>query len=159
MWRKIFIPNVIEDIFFEILLPKTTPITVSELFIGDPAKLTEILNMTFEKVDTKKEIYIYGDFNINMYHNDRYIVCDDNTEFLSHDVKSYHQFCTMHGLRQIIQSPTSVTSSSSTEIDLILTSTPSRLYVFVMSCMHFRVNPHCSCLNVKELLARSRCEF
>ena len=58
MWRKIFIPNVIEDIFFEILLPKTTPITVSELFIGDPAKLTEILNMTFEKVDTKKR-YIF----------------------------------------------------------------------------------------------------
>ena len=77
-----------------------------------------------------------------MYHNDRYIVCDDNTKFLSHDVKSYHQFCAMHGLKQIIQSPTSVTSSSSTEIDLILTSTPSRLYVFVMSCMHFRVNPH-----------------
>ena len=56
--RKTFIPNVIENIFFEILLPKTTPITVSELFIGHPAKLTEVLNMTFEKVDTKKR-YIY----------------------------------------------------------------------------------------------------
>ena len=38
----------------------------------------EIFNMTFEKVDVeKKEIYILGDFNINMYHNSRYIVCDD----------------------------------------------------------------------------------
>ena len=49
----------------------------------------EILNMTFEKVDVdKKEIYILGDFNINMYHNNRYIVRDDNTissKFLSHD--------------------------------------------------------------------------
>ena len=143
MCRKTFIPNVIENIFFEILLPKTTPITVSELFIGHPAKLTEILNMTFEKVDTKKRyIYIYGDFNINLYHNDRYIVCDDNTKFLSHDVKSYHQFCTMHGLKQIIQSPTSVTCSTSTKIDHILTSTPSRLYVLVISCTCFRVNPH-----------------
>ena len=44
----------------------------------------EILNMTFEKVDIdKKEIYILGDFNINMYHNNRYIVRDDNTIFQS----------------------------------------------------------------------------
>ena len=34
----------------------------------------KILNMTFEKtyID-KKEMYILGDFIINMYHNDRYI--------------------------------------------------------------------------------------
>ena len=32
----------------------------------------EILNMTFEKVDIeKKEIYILGDFNINMYQSNR----------------------------------------------------------------------------------------
>ena len=33
----------------------------------------EILNMTFEKVDiAKKEIYILGDFNININHNNIY---------------------------------------------------------------------------------------
>ena len=87
--------------------------------------------MTFEKVDIdKKEIYILGDFNINMYHNNRYIVRDDNTissKFLSHDIKNYHQFCTMHGLKQLIQSPTRVTCSTSTLIDHILTSAPSRV--------------------------------
>ena len=91
----------------------------------------EILNMTFEKVDVdKKEIYILSDFNINMYHNNRYIVRDDNTissKFLSHDIKNYHQFCTMHGLKQLIQSPTRVTCSTSTLIDHILTSAPSRV--------------------------------
>ena len=91
----------------------------------------KILNMTFEKVDIdKKEIYILGDFNVNMYHNNRYIVGDDNTissKFLSHDVKNYHQFCTMHGLKQLIQSPTHVTCSTSTLIDHILTSAPSRV--------------------------------
>ena len=59
--------------------------------------------MTFEKVVIdKKEIYVLGDFNIIMYHYKRYIVRDDNTissEFLSHDVKNYHQFFTMHGLK------------------------------------------------------------
>ena len=91
----------------------------------------KILNLTFEKVDIdKKEIYILGDFNVNMYHNNRYIVGDDNTissKFLSHDVKNYHQFCTMHGLKQLIQSPTHVTCSTSTLIDHILTSAPSRV--------------------------------
>ena len=92
----------------------------------------ENLNKIFEKVDIdKKEIYILGDFNVNMYHSNRYIVRDDNTissKFLSHDVKSYHQFCTMHGLKQLIQSPTRVTCSTSTLIDRILTSAPSRVF-------------------------------
>ena len=87
--------------------------------------------MTFEKVDIdKKEIYILGDFNVNMYHSNRCIVRDDNTissKFLSHNVKNYHQFCTMHGLKQLIQSPTRVTCSTSTLIDHILTSAPSRV--------------------------------
>ena len=56
----------------------------------------KILNMNFEKNDIdKKGIYILGDFKINMYHSNRYIVHDDNTifpKFLSHDVKNYHQF-------------------------------------------------------------------
>ena len=88
----------------------------------------EILNMTFEKVDVdKNEIYILDDFNINMYHNNRYIVCDDNTissKFLSHDIKNYYQFCTMHDLKQLIQFPTRVICSNSTFIDDILTSAP-----------------------------------
>ena len=91
----------------------------------------EILNMIFEKIDIdKKEIYTLGDFNINMYHNNRYIVHGDNTissKLLPHDVKNYHQFCMMHDLKQLIQSPTRVTCSTSTLIDHILTSVPSRI--------------------------------
>ena len=87
--------------------------------------------MTFEKVDIdKKEIYILGDFNINMYHNKRYIVREDkriSSKFLPHDVTNYYQFCTMHGLKQLIQSPTRVTCSTSTLIGHILTSAPSRI--------------------------------
>ena len=105
--QKDFFPNVIENIFFEILLLKTSPITV-EIMCRPPCQTNflEILNMTFETVDVnKKEIYILGDFNINICHNNRYIALDDNTissKFLSHDIKNYHQFCTMHGLKQQI---------------------------------------------------------
>ena len=67
---------------------------------------------------------------MNMYYNNRYIASDDNTissEFLSHDIKNYHQFYTMHSLKQLIQSPIRVTCSTSTLIDHILTSAPSRV--------------------------------
>ena len=65
-----------------------------------------------------------------MYNNNRYIVRDDNTissKFFSHGVKNYHQFFTMHGVKQLIQSPICVTYSTSTLIGHILTSAPSRV--------------------------------
>ena len=84
--------------------------------------------MAFEKGDiNKKEIYILGDFNINMYYDNRCIVRDDNTissKFLSNDVENYHQFCVMQCLKQLIQSPTRVICSTSILIDHILTSVP-----------------------------------
>ena len=69
-----------------------------------------------------KETYILGDFNINMYENNKYIFHENNTvctKFASVDAKKYHQFCTMHGLKQIIQCITRVTCSISTLIDHI----------------------------------------
>ena len=112
--QKDFFPNDIKKIFFKILLHKTTPINVGSMHRPpSQTNFLEILNMTFESVDIdKKEIYILGNFNINMYHNNRYAVRHDNTissKFLSSDVKNYHQFCTMHGLKQLIQSPTFIT--------------------------------------------------
>ena len=74
-------------------MPKPTPITVGSMY-SPPSQTNclEILNMTFEKVDIeKKERDILCDFNINMYHNNRYIIHDDNkisSKFLSHDVKN-----------------------------------------------------------------------
>ena len=65
-----------------------------------------------------------------MCHNNRYIIRDNNatsSNFLSHDVKNHHQFCTIHGLKQLIQSPICVTCSTSTLINHILKSTPSRV--------------------------------
>ena len=96
--------NVIKNIVFEILLSKTTPITVRIIYRPtSQTNVFEMLNMIFEKLDiNKKEIYILRDFNINMYHSYRYIVHDDNTissKFQSHDIKNYHQFCTKNWIK------------------------------------------------------------
>ena len=57
--QKDFFPNVIKNIFFEIPLPKTSPITVGILY-RPPSQINflEILNITFEKVDVDKKRYI-----------------------------------------------------------------------------------------------------
>ena len=65
-----------------------------------------------------------------MYQNNKYIVRDDNTissKFISSDIKNYHQYCKMYGLKQLIKSPTCVTCSTSTLIDHILASFLSRV--------------------------------
>ena len=74
-----FFLNVIENILFEILFPKTTPITVGIMYVSpNQTNFLEILNITFEKNDIdKKEIYFLDDFNINM--KNIYIVRGDNT--------------------------------------------------------------------------------
>ena len=54
--EKVVFPNVIKGIFFEILLPSTTSITVG--IMNRPPKqfnFLEILNITFEKTDTDKK--------------------------------------------------------------------------------------------------------
>ena len=76
------------------------------------------------------EIYILGDFNINLYLNDSYFLDKKNilsSKSIPSDVKSYHEFCTFFGLKQLIKLPTRITFSSSTIIDHILASYPKRV--------------------------------
>ena len=75
------------------------------------------------------EIYILGDFNINLFLNDSYVLEKNNilnSKSIPNDVKSYHEFCTFFGLKQL-KVPTRTTISSSTIIDHILASYPERV--------------------------------
>ena len=91
----------------------------------------EILNKNFPSIDTHaKETYILGDFNLNMYGNNKYIVLENDADcakFASADAKKYHQFCTMHGVKQLSQYSAGVTCSSLTLTDHVLASFPSRV--------------------------------
>ena len=110
--QKRFFPKKIENIFVEILLPKIKPPIVRIIYRPpNQSNFLEIINENFKKLDTDtKESYILGHFNKNNQNN-KYILRDDNTislKFLSTDIKNYHQFCTMFGLKQLIKSPTRV---------------------------------------------------
>ena len=82
----------------------------------------------FNSVDN--EIYILGDFNINLFLNDSYVLEKNNifnSKTIPNDVKSYHEFCTFFGLKQLIKVPTRTTTSSSTIIDHILANYPEKV--------------------------------
>ena len=61
--------------FFVIHLPKTKPITVRIVYRPlNQTNFIKTLNENFAKLDTtNEEIYILGDFNINLYHNGKYM--------------------------------------------------------------------------------------
>ena len=130
---KSFFPPEIENIFFELLPPNTKSIVV-EITYRPPSQseFLEIINTHFSKLDTNNnEIYILGDFNINLYLNNPYIFQKNNllqNQSIPRDIKNYYELCTKFGLKKLIEVPARVTrSSSSAIIDDILASFPYRV--------------------------------
>ena len=129
---KPFFSPEIENVFFEILIPNTKPIVVGIIY-RSPSQLEflEIISTHFSKLDTNNnEIYIHGDFNINFYLNNTYMFQKNSllqNQSIPSDIKKYHEFCAMFGLKQLIEVPTRVTCSSSTIIDHILANFPNRV--------------------------------
>ena len=68
-------PHEIKSVFFEILLPNSKPITVGTICCPpNQSNFLEVLNENMNKIDSiSNEIYILGDFNINLPLNDSYI--------------------------------------------------------------------------------------
>ena len=111
----------IENIFLDILLPKTKPILIGILYrppkqSGFLHKLTTAISNTnnFEQ----QEVYILGDININLIPNGTHA---------PNGIKMYREFCATHDLKQIITSPTRITEKSSTLLDHILTNSSDRV--------------------------------
>ena len=106
----------LENIFFDILLPKSKPILVGIIYRPPDqqmflAKLTSAFFNT-SKFDSQ-EVYILGDININLLTKENHV---------PNGIRRYREFCSTHGLKQIITSPTRVTENSSTLLDHILTN-------------------------------------
>ena len=54
---------------------------------------TETITKHFSKINTTEaEIYILGDFNINLVLNQKYALHQSNTQSMSHETKNYFQF-------------------------------------------------------------------
>ena len=68
-------PREIESVFLEILLPNSKAITVGTNYRPpNQSNFLKVLNENMNKIDSiSNEIYILGDFNINLSLNDSYI--------------------------------------------------------------------------------------
>ena len=98
LWRLSFFSPEIKNIFFELLIPNTKLIVV-EIIYRAPSQTNflEIMNTHFNKLDAN-----------------------------NNEIRKYYEFCSMFGLKQLIEVPTRVICTSSTMIDHILASFPSR---------------------------------
>ena len=78
------------------------------------------------------EIYLLGDFNINLFQNGKYILNGKRSTTSQGSVHTminrYREFCQIHSLKQLITCPTRITCNISTHIDLILTSSTEKIF-------------------------------
>ena len=127
--NKSFLPSEIENIFREIFLPHSKPLVVGTIYHPpSQGSFTELITEHFSKINTNNaEIYILGDFNINIFSKQKYIFHQRNTQSMSPEVKNYCRFCSLYGLEQLIKFPTRVTCSTSSLTDHILATFPERV--------------------------------
>ena len=89
------------------------------------------MNEHFYKLHTiNKESYILGDFNINLFLNNKYVFEKCSTtvsNIIPYDVRKYQEFCNVFNLKQLISCPTRITCSCSTIIGHIIASYPKRV--------------------------------
>ena len=88
---KWFLSSEIENIFIEILFPHSRSLVLGTVY-RPPSQgtFTETITEHFSKINTNNtELYILGDFNINLFSKQKCIFHHKNTQSMSHDVKNY----------------------------------------------------------------------
>ena len=124
----------IENIFLDILLPKTKPFSVGILYRPpNQYKFIEDLCDNFSKLCPEStDLFILGDMNINILSQGNNILNNNKTCLsVSSPVESmqkkYKEFCSTFSLLQIVDSPTRITNNTSTLIDHILTNARDKI--------------------------------
>ena len=123
----------IENLVFDILLPKSKPITTGVFY--RPTNQAEFMDLMVEKFSNlnlkDNEIYVLSDFNINLFQNGKYILNGKRSTTSQGSVHTminrYREFCQIH-LKQLITCPTHVTCNTSTLIDHILTNSTEKIF-------------------------------
>ena len=131
--KNIFSNSIEHVFFFEILIPKVKPIAIGIIY-RPPSKniFLNIFSNEFQQIDSKtNEIYLLGDFNINLLQNGKFILKENHSYKLKSSssafVNKYKEFCQIFSLTEIIKEPTRITCSTSTMLDHILTNSSEKV--------------------------------
>ena len=123
----------IEAVFFEILIPKMKTISVG-IFYRPPSQneFLELIVKDLHDIDfVKHEVFILGDFNVNLFCNNKYILNEKNDIGslvpISPLINKYKELCQTFGVTQLIMEPTRYSCNTSTLLDHILTNTENKI--------------------------------
>ena len=114
----------VENIFLDMLLPKTKPILIGILYRPpDQSKFLDKLSTAISETDNfdAQEVYILGDLNINLINNQKHT---------PNGIKRYKEFCSLNGLKQLLTLPTRITKTSTSLLDHVLTNSTDRVSQF-----------------------------
>ena len=125
--RNVF-SNSIENIFFDLLIPKIKPLSIS-IFYRPPHVNTflETFANDLKLIDLKEtEVYFLRDFNINLLVNDKFVLKENQSlDFRNLNcplMSKYKELCQTFSLKEVIQEPTRIRSTTSSLLDHILTN-------------------------------------
>ena len=130
--KKIF-SNSIEHVFLEILIPKVNPIAIGTFYrLPNANEFLRIFSNDFQQIDSKtNEIYLLGDFNINLPQNGKFILKENQSYKFKNSssalVNKYKEFCQTFSLIEIITELTRITYSTSILLDNILTNSAEKV--------------------------------
>ena len=114
----------VENIFLDMLLPKTKPILIGILYRPpDQSKFLDKLSTAISETDNfdAQKVYILGDLNINLINNQKHT---------PNGIKRYKEFCSLNGLKQLLTLPTRITKTSTSLLDHVLTNSADRVSQF-----------------------------
>ena len=124
-----YLSDEIENISFDLLLPKTKPISIAIIY--KPPTDNRCLDYLSKGLNDfnlmENDLLILGDTNINILDNgenilDKYKDMSKRKSNLGAIPKKYAQICSTLGLKQLIKHPTRTTCHTSTLIDHIITN-------------------------------------
>ena len=118
--REDFSPDF-ENIFFDLLLPKSKPILIGILYRPpDSNGFLKKLNVAITKTENfdNQEVFILGDLNIDL---------TNSKKSNSNGIKRCKEFCSLRGLVQLIQEPTRITEKSETLLDHVISNSAQKV--------------------------------
>ena len=111
----------LEDLWLEILLPKSKPLYVGVCYrTNNNTHFLECLETTLSMLRTDCDLVLLGDFNICLLKNK-----NKNNSKLH---REYKQLLTFFGCKQIIDKPTRITEHSSSLLDHIIINNSYKIY-------------------------------
>ena len=110
----------------KMLFPKMKPISIGIIY-RPPTQSNFLDTLTRELVNfniDQKEIYLLGDFNVNLLYGTKYILKEkcNSSSAVGPLINKYKEFCQKFSFTQLIRNPTRITSNSSTLLDHILSN-------------------------------------